>query len=105
MIPKDVLDRPVFREVASAFNQWMREYIDEPKKFTATVRSITEFIGADISGERPTYGTECALTLLRYLEKQHESGEYAESDDASTPLPITVRNGDHVLVVSFQDAD
>lgn len=90
MIPKDVLDRPVFREVASAFNQWMREYIDEPERFKASVRSVTEFIGSDITGEQPTYGTEAALTLLQYLEKQHESGEYAETDDVRAD---TARDG------------
>ena len=69
MIPKNVLRQPAFQAVAAAFNEWMREYIDEPEKFQAEARSIVEFIGADIHGEEPEYGVQAALTLLGYIEK------------------------------------
>ena len=69
MMTKSVVDQPAFRAVAEAFNEWMREYIDEPEKFEAHARSILEFVGADITGEEPSYGTSCALTLLGYIEK------------------------------------
>lgn len=89
MISKNVTDQPVFRTVAAAFNEWMREYIDEPEKFKAEARSILEFVGSDIHGEEPSYGAECALTLLRYIDRLDASGEFAESDD--------VREGDLLL--------
>lgn len=69
MIAKSVIDQPAFQAVAAAFNEWMREYIDEPEKFEAHARSILEFVGADIVGETPEYGTSCALTLLHYIEQ------------------------------------
>lgn len=106
MIPKDILDRPVFREVASAFNDWMREYIDEPEKFKASIRSATEFIGSDLAGEQPSYGTEAALTLLQYIDQRHESGEFAEDDDVVT-VPVIlpqVQDGD-VIRIGIRDGD
>lgn len=81
MIPRDVLDRPEFKQVAAAFNEWMREYIDEPEKFEPQARTILDFIGSDIHGETPDYGTVCALTLLRYMDRT----ALIESDDATSP--------------------
>ncbi|KKM82659.1 hypothetical protein LCGC14_1317250 [marine sediment metagenome] len=49
----------------SAFNEWMRQYTEEPEKFRHTVREVQEFLEAQNSGREPTYGERCVATLER----------------------------------------
>jgi hypothetical protein len=69
MILNDVIQRYEFKRIAEAFNEWLREYIEDPESFKATMTSVNELIDEELAGEEPSYGRDCALTLLEYLEK------------------------------------
>lgn len=44
-------------ELAKAFNEWMRRYIENPEQFEAEFRSVKSFEVAAAKGEEPDYGT------------------------------------------------
>jgi hypothetical protein len=54
-------------EVAAAFNEWLRQYTNDPEAFKHTVSVLKEFL-ADLSGGRePGYGDQC----IAFLEACH----------------------------------
>ncbi len=56
-------------KVASAFNEWMRRYTEEPEAFKHDWQNVTEFLAQEANGEEPTYGAECAAYLARLVEE------------------------------------
>lgn len=52
-------------QMAAAFNEWMRRYIEEPEQFEREFQSVTEFNAAVDSGNPPSYGTDCAAYMLK----------------------------------------
>ncbi|HEV7285198.1 MAG TPA: hypothetical protein VGN75_10100 [Kaistia sp.] len=60
-------------QMAAAFNEWMREYTEEPEKFEAEFRTVAEFL-ATPSGEAPSYGATCAAMLNAYHERLEGRG-------------------------------
>lgn len=54
-------------DMAKAFNEWMRRYIDEPERFEAEFRSVMAFEAAESEGKEPDYGTNCASYLESIL--------------------------------------
>lgn len=52
-------------QLATAMNEWMRRYIDDPKAFAAEFESVIAFKGADDAGKVPDYGQNCAAYLLK----------------------------------------
>ena len=50
---------------SEAFNEWMRQYTEEPEKFQHEVTAVKEFLTAQNEGREPTYGEACVATLER----------------------------------------
>ncbi len=55
--------------IASAFNQWMRDFIDDPEKFAKQEQDVANFLAEENGGERPTYGERCSRLLQVYYER------------------------------------
>lgn len=54
-------------ELAAAFNEWMRRYIETPEEFEREFQSITKYLKDAAGGQTPTYGDECAAYLLKIV--------------------------------------
>lgn len=55
--------------MANAFNEWMREYTEDPSAFEATFKTVEKFLAAGRAGLPPSYGTECLGLLKAYHRK------------------------------------
>ena len=50
--------------MARAFNEWMRRYVEEPKRFeTEFGETLAQFQKEDASADGPTYGARCTAYL------------------------------------------
>jgi hypothetical protein len=54
-------------DMAKAFNEWMRRYIEEPARFEAEFRSVISFEAAESEGKEPDYGSNCTAYLESIL--------------------------------------
>jgi hypothetical protein len=57
------------KQMAAAFNEWMRRFIEDPGQFEAEFRTVATFQAARAKGELPTYGETC-VAYLRLLATQ-----------------------------------
>lgn len=60
------IDVPI-RDIAKAFNEWMRRYIEEPERFEAEFRSVQAFQAAELREQEPDYGTACTAYLIELM--------------------------------------
>ena len=51
------------KQMAAAFNEWMRRYIEEPEKFASDWEAIRTFLAEEQEGQEPTYGEQCAAYM------------------------------------------
>jgi hypothetical protein len=58
---------------AAAFNQWMQNYIDNPKEYELEWESIRAFLDT-AGGEEPSYGQSCVVLLEHLLAAQEAAG-------------------------------
>lgn len=56
-------------DMARTLNEWMRRFIEEPEKFQAEFRSVTEFLAEVTLGREPSYGEHCAAYQFRLLDE------------------------------------
>jgi hypothetical protein len=56
-------------DMARTSNEWMRRYIDEPEKFRAQFRTVSDFLADQAGGKQPTYGDECTAYQFFLLEE------------------------------------
>lgn len=56
-------------ELARAFNEWMRRYIDEPDRFSREFETVIAFCRQIGRRREPSYGRECAEYLLQLIEE------------------------------------
>lgn len=54
-------------KVAAAFNEWMRQYVEEPEAFSSEWESIKEFLQNEANGQEPDYGVRCAALLEKLM--------------------------------------
>ena len=59
-------------QVARAFNEWQRRYIDEPHSFMAEHEMILEFLTAESDGVEPSYGDQCVAYLKKIAADLNE---------------------------------
>jgi hypothetical protein len=52
-------------QIAAAFNEWMRRYIEEPERFERELLCVRAFENETLHGHAPSYGTECADYILQ----------------------------------------
>ena len=51
------------KQIAAAFNEWMRRYTEEPERFEREFQSVERFLTEVASGQEPSYGETCAAYL------------------------------------------
>lgn len=52
-------------QMAKAFNEWMRRFIEEPERHAAEFQVVNQFLADEAAGVEPTYGE----TSAAYLEQ------------------------------------
>lgn len=52
-----------------AFNEWMRQFIEEPEKFKQKTREVKDFMAADLENRTPTYGETCVALIEELLDE------------------------------------
>ena len=60
--------------MAKAFNEWMREYTEDPDSFQSEWASVREFLAETADGREPSYGEQCVALLKRYASKVEQAG-------------------------------
>ncbi len=58
---------PLDPEVVAAFNEWMRQYTEDPDGFRHSWQSVTEYLRETADGEEPSYGQNCAAYLASLI--------------------------------------
>ncbi len=58
-----------FNKVASAFNLWMDEYVNDPKRFAQVNETALNHVKEKLHGYQITYGDRALATLKIYIEK------------------------------------
>lgn len=64
----------VGKNLALAFNEWMRRYTEEPERYAREYQTVGVFLAEQAAGRTPSYGEECAEYLQRILRELHASG-------------------------------
>ena len=52
------------RTMQEAFNEWMRQYTEEPERFEHEFVTVERYLTEKAAGEIPTYGETCTYLLL-----------------------------------------
>lgn len=71
-------------EMAKAFNEWMRRYIEEPERFAHELKSVRAFEKAQAEGQEPDYGTDCTSYLCAILT-EYRGATNDETTDVGGP--------------------
>ena len=50
-------------QMAAAFNEWMRRFIEDPAAFEAEFQMVSAFLAQKAAGREPSYGAQCAALL------------------------------------------
>ena len=53
--------------VKLAFNEWMRRYIEEPKRYEKEIKTVKRFVKEEKQGIEPSYGEFCFEYLNRLI--------------------------------------
>lgn len=79
-------------EMAKAFNEWMRRYIEEPERFAHELKSVRAFEKAEAEGQEPDYGTDCTSYLCAILREVEAGlvGAHGEKTDVGAPPNTSV---------------
>lgn len=79
-------------EMAKAFNEWMRRYIEEPERFEVEFRAVKAFEAAEAEDQEPSYGRECTAYLQAILNEHRgaKAGSNVETPDVGAPAPPVV---------------
>lgn len=72
---------------AAAFNQWMQNFIDNPKGYKREWELIREFLNTT-DGVEPDYGQSCVALLERLLKDQGVAS-IGEPQPAAEPAAAT----------------
>jgi len=56
--------------MAQAFNEWMRRYIETPENFQREFKAVQAFVREKAEGKEPTYGESCAAYMEQLMKEQ-----------------------------------
>lgn len=56
-------------QMAKAFNEWMRRFIQEPSRFEREFATVNGFLEDEAKGREPTYG-EVATSYLTQIARE-----------------------------------
>jgi hypothetical protein len=76
-------------EMAQAFNEWMRRYIEEPERFAHELKSVRAFEKAESEGQEPDYGADSTSYLCAILDehRRRNAGAHEETTNVGAPPP------------------
>ncbi|WBU27545.1 hypothetical protein OOZ54_12655 [Rhodopseudomonas palustris] len=52
-------------EMAAAFDEWMRQYTEDPAAFEAEFQTVQRFMADKADGREPDYGQSCAALMFK----------------------------------------
>jgi hypothetical protein len=58
-------------EMIACFNEWMRQYIEDPRSFDIEFEMINRYLTEQNDGKEPSYGERCTALMFRLREKVH----------------------------------
>lgn len=61
------------KEMTACFNEWMRQYTEDPEKFEATFRTVMEFLENTKGSKEPTYGQSCTAFMKKLRHNLHQA--------------------------------
>ena len=59
-------------EMAAGFDEWLRQYTEDPDSFEHTVKSVLDALAERKEGKELTYGASCVATLYTMARKAKE---------------------------------
>lgn len=57
------------RALVAGFNEWMRRYVKNPRKFEAEFETVMQFVKERKKGYSPTYGESCVAYLSKIIDE------------------------------------
>lgn len=63
------------KQLADAFNEWMRRYTEDPQEFARDFQSVTKFLADKAAGVEPTYGQVCAAYVVGIIAGHGVAGD------------------------------
>ncbi len=57
-----------FKRLSRAFNRWMSDFLGDPASYEPFRETTENFLRERTDGVEPTYGDQCAATLMTLLE-------------------------------------
>jgi hypothetical protein len=64
------------KQLAAAFNEWMRRFIENPDEFKREFQEVTNFVAEQSDGLEPGYGVICAEYLLQLMNGAAPEGNF-----------------------------
>jgi hypothetical protein len=55
-------------QMVAAFNEWMRQFTEEPEAFEQQVKTVKQFLAEEAEGVEPSYGQHCAAMMEEYAK-------------------------------------
>lgn len=52
-------------QMAEAFNEWMRRYIEDPARFEAEFNTVNQFLKDEADGREPSYGETSTAYMVQ----------------------------------------
>lgn len=56
-------------QMVKCFNEWMRQYIEDPKAFSVEFENVNQFLKDEADGREPTYGETCTALMAKLAEQ------------------------------------
>jgi hypothetical protein len=53
-------------QIIAAFNEWMRQFTENPAEFEAEFQTVSRFLSERVEGKEPSYGETCAALLEKF---------------------------------------
>lgn len=60
-------------QMARAFNEWMRRFIEEPDRFEREFETVNQFLADEQGGREPSYGEASAAYMEQIAQEMPAS--------------------------------
>jgi hypothetical protein len=58
------------QQLVKAFNEWMRQYTEDPSAFNHIWQTVNEYFAEVSAGKEPSYGDTCVAFLEKLISEQ-----------------------------------
>lgn len=73
--------------LALAFNEWMRRYIEDPDGFASAWASVKRSLAEQANGEEQSYGANCAAYICDLMAELRAAGK-CETAEEPPVVPV-----------------